>query len=172
ARGMLKAAIRDDDPVLFFEHTTLYFTEGAVPDDEEVIPLGRGDVSRVGKDITLVSISEMVHHCLAAAAEVQAQDGIDVEVIDLRSLYPLDVDLVLQSVQKTHRLLVVQEGPLIGGWGGEIAAQVAARSFDDLDAPPVRLGAKRVPTPSADFLLREVVPQRADVVRALRELAH
>lgn len=170
ARALLKAAIRDDDPVLFFEHTSLYGAEDEVPEEEETIPLGQGAIRRPGQDLTVVSISEMVHRCIAAAAEVHAQDGIDAEIIDLRTLYPLDVELVLRSVQKTHRLLVVQEAPLIGGWGGEIVAQVSAEAFDYLDAPTARLGAKRIPTPSAEPLFREVYPQRDDICRAIRDL--
>lgn len=170
ARALLKAAIRDDDPVLFFEHSSLYGTEENVPEKEEIIPLGQGTIRRPGQDLTVVSISEMVLRCLAAAADVQTTDGIDAEVIDLRTLYPLDIELVLESVRKTHRLLVVQEAPLIGGWGGEIAAQVSAQAFEHLHSAPARLGAKRFPTPSAEPLFREVYPQLGDIVGAIRDV--
>lgn len=170
ARGLLKAAIRDDDPVLFFEHTSLYVMQDEVPEAEEVIPLGEGIVRRPGSDVTVVSISEMVLRCMTAAAELEANDGINAEVIDLRTLYPLDVDLVLESVQKTRRLLVVQEAPLVGGWGGEVVAAVSAQAFDSLDAAPTRLGAKRFPAPSAEQFLREVYPQPETIVDAVRAL--
>lgn len=168
ARGLLKAAIRDDGPVLFFEHASLYGTEDTVPDEEEVIPLGQGVIRRPGHGVTVVSISEMVNRCLRAAEEAQATAGIDAEVIDLRTLYPLDIDLVLSSVERTRRLLVVQEGPEIGGWGGEVVSQVSAKLFHVLASPPARLGAKRFPTPSAEVLFRQVFPQQADVLQALK----
>ena len=169
AKGLLTAAIRDDDPVIFLEHKLLYRTKGPVPVGEHVVPLGVADVKRPGKDLTLVSWSRHVLFSLEAAATL-AQDGIDVEVVDLRTLVPLDRAAVLASVRKTHRLLVVHEAIRRGGYGGEIAALVAEEAFDDLDTAPRRLAGMETPIPYARHLEQSVVPQVDDIVRVVKEM--
>ncbi len=169
AKGLLAAAIRDDDPVMFIEHKLLYRTKGPVPAGEYVIPLGKADVKRAGRDLTIVTWSREVLFALEAA-ETLARDGIEAEVIDLRSLVPLDRETILASVRRTRRLLVVHEAILRGGYGGEIAALVAEEAFDDLDAPPRRLAGVETPIPYAAHLERGVVPQVEDIVRVAREV--
>ncbi|HEX7398438.1 MAG TPA: alpha-ketoacid dehydrogenase subunit beta [Candidatus Limnocylindrales bacterium] len=169
AKGLLAAAIRDDDPVMFIEHKLLYRTKGPVPTGEHVVPLGKADVKRAGRDLTIVTWSREVLFALEAA-ETLAGDGIEAEVIDLRTLVPLDRDAILASVRRTRRLLVVHEAIRRGGYGGEIAAMVAEEAFDDLDAPPRRLAGVETPIPYAAHLERGVVPQVEDIVRVAREL--
>jgi pyruvate/2-oxoglutarate/acetoin dehydrogenase E1 component len=168
AKGLLAAAIRDDDPVMFIEHKLLYRTKGPVPTGEHVVPLGKADVKRAGRDLTIVTWSREVLFALEAA-ETLAGDGIEAEVIDLRTLVPLDRDAILASVRRTRRLLVVHEAIRRGGYGGEIAAMVAEEAFDDLDAPPRRLAGVETPIPYAAHLERGVVPQVEDIVRVARE---
>jgi pyruvate/2-oxoglutarate/acetoin dehydrogenase E1 component len=169
AKGLLTAAIRDDDPVMFIEHKLLYRTKGPVPDGEHVIPLGKADIKREGRDLTIVTWSREVLFALEAA-ETLAAEGVDAEVIDLRTLVPLDRETILASVRKTRRLLVVHEAIKRGGYGGEIAALVAEEAFDDLDAPPRRLAGVETPIPYAAHLERGVVPQVEDIVRVAKEL--
>jgi pyruvate/2-oxoglutarate/acetoin dehydrogenase E1 component len=169
AKGLLTAAIRDDDPVMFIEHKLLYRTKGQVPVGEYVVPLGQADVKRQGSDLTIVTWSREVLFGLEAATQLAA-DGVDAEVIDLRTLVPLDRETILASVRKTHRLLVVHEAIKRGGYGGEIAALVAEEAFDDLDAPPRRLAGVETPIPYAAHLERGVIPQVEDIVRVAKEL--
>jgi pyruvate/2-oxoglutarate/acetoin dehydrogenase E1 component len=169
AKGLLTAAIRDDDPVMFIEHKLLYRTKGAVPAGEYIVPLGKADVKREGTDLTIVTWSREVLFALEAAAKL-AEEGIEAEVIDLRSLVPLDKEAILASVRKTRRLLVVHEAIKRGGYGGEIAALVAEEAFDDLDAPPRRLAGVETPIPYAAHLERGVVPQVEDIVRVAKEV--
>ena len=169
AKGLLTAAIRDDDPVMFIEHKLLYRTKGPVPEGEYVVPLGKADVKREGSDLTIVTWSREVLFALEAAAKLAAE-GVDAEVIDLRSLVPLDREAILASVRKTRRLLVVHEAIKRGGYGGEIAALVAEEAFDDLDAPPRRLAGVETPIPYAAHLERGVIPQVEDIVRVAKEL--
>jgi pyruvate dehydrogenase E1 component beta subunit len=169
AKGLLAASIRDDDPVIFLEHKLLYRTKGQVPAGEHLVPLGKADVKRAGTDLTIVSWSRDVLLALEAAAQL-APEGIDAEVIDLRSLVPLDREAVLGSVRKTHRLLVVHEAIRRGGFGGEVASMVAEEAFDDLDAPPRRLAGLETPIPYARHLEKTVVPQVEDIVRIAREV--
>jgi pyruvate/2-oxoglutarate/acetoin dehydrogenase E1 component len=169
AKGLLAAAIRDDDPVMFIEHKLLYRTKGPVPEGEHVVPLGKADVKRQGSDLTIVTWSREVLFALEAA-EILAAQGLDAEVIDLRSLVPLDREAILASVRKTRRLLVVHEAIKRGGYGGEIAALVAEEAFDDLDAPPRRLAGVETPIPYAAHLERAVIPQVEDIVRVAKEL--
>jgi acetoin:2,6-dichlorophenolindophenol oxidoreductase subunit beta len=169
AKGLLTSAIRDDDPVIFLEHKLLYRTKGQVPTGEHLVPLGKADVKRAGTDLTIVTWSREVLFALEAAEKL-ATDGIEAEVIDLRSLVPLDRDALLASVHKTHRLLVVHEAIKRGGYGGEIAAIVAEEAFDDLDAPPRRLAGLETPIPYAQHLEKTVVPQVEDIVRVAKEL--
>jgi len=169
AKGLLTASIRDDDPVIFLEHKLLYRTKGQVPTGEHVVPLGKADVKRAGTDLTIVTWSREVLFSLEAAEKLAA-DGVEAEVIDLRSLVPLDREAVLASVRKTHRLLVVHEAIKRGGYGGEIASIVAEEAFDDLDAPPRRLAGLETPIPYAQHLEKTVVPQVDDIVRVAKEL--
>ena len=169
AKGLLKSAIRDDDPVLYFEHKALFKTKGVVPDEEYLVPLGQAAVRRPGTDVTIVSYSLMVQRCLEAADELQ-RDGIDAEVLDLRSLRPLDWDAIATSVRKTHRVVVAHEACRTGGVGAEIAAQIGEELFDDLDAPVRRVGARDVPMPFSPPLEKFVLPGPTDVVAAVRRV--
>jgi pyruvate/2-oxoglutarate/acetoin dehydrogenase E1 component len=167
AKGLLKTAVRGDDPVLFIEHKLLYMTDGDVPEEEYLIPFGVADVKRAGRDVTLVTWSHMVLKSLQAAAKL-AEDGIDVEVIDLRTLVPMDVDAVLASVRKTGRLVVAHEAVKRGGVGGDVAAMVAERGFHDLRAPIVRVAGKNTVIPFNLALERASVPQVEDIVAGVR----
>ena len=169
AKGLLKAAIRDDDPVLYFEHKALFKMKGEVPDDEYVVPLGKAALARPGRDVTILTYSLMTHRCLEAAEHL-AEAGIQAEVIDLRSLKPLDWDRIADSVRQTHRALIVHEACRTGGVGGELAARIGEELFDWLDAPVGRVGAKDVPMPFSPSLERFVLPQTEDVVAAVRRL--
>ena len=169
AKGLLKAAIRDDNPVIFLEHKRLYDTVGEVPKEEYVIPLGRADVKRVGADVTVVAYSYTVPMALAAA-ETLAAEGIDVEVLDLRSLDPLDEDAILASVAKTNRLVIAQETWPHCSISSEVAALVVEKGFDSLDAPILRVTSKNVPTPFSPVLEDYVLPQEADIVAAVRRV--
>jgi len=169
AKGLLTASIRDDDPVIFIEHKLLYRTKGQVPTGEHVVPLGRADVKREGKDLTIVTWSREVLFALEAAQRLAA-DGIEAEIVDVRSLVPLDAETILASVRKTHRVLVVHEAIKRGGYGGEIAALVAEQAFDDLDAPPRRLAGLETPIPYAAHLEKTVTPQIEDIVRVAKEV--
>ncbi|MDP9265042.1 MAG: alpha-ketoacid dehydrogenase subunit beta [Chloroflexota bacterium] len=169
AKGLLTAAIRDDNPVIFIEHKLLYRTKGDVPVGDHIVPLGVARIAREGSDLTIVTWSREAVFSLEAA-EVLASEGVDAEVIDIRSLVPLDKGAILSSVRKTHRLLVVHEAIKRGGYGGEIAALAAEEAFDDLDAPPRRLAGSETPIPYAAHLEKGVVPQVEDIVRAAKEL--
>jgi len=169
AKGLLAAAIRDDDPVMFIEHKLLYRTKGDVPAGEHLVPLGRADVKRPGRDLTIVSWSRELVFSLEAA-ETLAGEGIEAEVVDVRTLVPLDVATILASVRRTRHCLVVHEAIKRGGYGAEIAALVAEEAFDDLDAPPKRLAGLDTPIPYAKHLERSVVPQVEDIVAAARAL--
>ena len=167
AKGLLKAAIRDDDPVIFIEHKLLYMTEGEVPDDEGPLPLGVADVKREGTDVTLVTWSHMTLKSLQAAEELAA-DGISVEVIDLRTLVPMDIEGILRSVRRTGRLVVAQEAIKRGGVGSDVAAIVAEQAFDSLRAPIVRVAGLNTPVPFNLALEKATVPQVADIVTGIR----
>ncbi len=171
AKGLLLAAIDDPDPVMIFEHKLLYKMRGSVPDGHYKTPIGSAAVRRAGRDLTIVAMSIMVHKALDAA-ETLAADGIDVEVIDLRSVRPMDRTTVLSSVRKTGRLLTVYEGVKTLGVGAEISAMVAeSDAFDFLDAPIIRLGGAEVPIPYNPDLEKAVVPQIPDILEAARDLA-
>jgi pyruvate dehydrogenase E1 component beta subunit len=169
AKGLLKSAIRSDDPVMFLEHEGLYAIKGEVPDSEYTIPLGVADVKRQGKDVTLLAVSRMVYVCLEAAEQL-AKDGIEAEVVDLRALNPLDMSTVLESVRKTHRAVTVEESWLTGGWGGELVARIVEAAFDDLDAPVLRVGGEDVPMPYNKALEKAAIPSAADVVARVKEI--
>ena len=170
AKGLLKTAIRDDNPVMFLEQKTLYRTKGMVPDEEYTIPLGQADIKRQGTDCTIVTYGRMVQFSLQAAEKL-AKEGVSLEVIDLRSLMPLDVKTIIESVKKTHRALVVHEAVQFGGFGGEIAGQIAdSEAFYYLDAPIRRLGALSCPIPFNPNLERETFPTPEKIIAQVRSL--
>jgi pyruvate dehydrogenase E1 component beta subunit len=169
AKGLLKTAIRDDNPVIFLEHKALYFTKGAVPEGDVTVPLGVADVKRVGRDVTVVGVHTMVGKALQAAQRL-ADEGIELEVIDPRSLVPLDEATIVESVQKTGRLIVSHEAYTRGGYGAEIITRVIEAAFDYLDAPPVRVCARDVPVPYSAVLETAALPQVDDLVAAARAL--
>jgi acetoin:2,6-dichlorophenolindophenol oxidoreductase subunit beta len=172
AKGLLKAAMDDDNPVIFYEHKLLYKTKGHVPEEQYSIPLGKADVKRKGKDITIVATSIMVHKALEAAAELE-KEGIDVEIIDPRTLVPLDEETIIESVKKTGRVIVVHEAVKRGGFGGEIASVIAeSEAFDYLDAPIKRLGGLPIPIPYNPNLEKAAVPQVHDIIHAVKETVH
>jgi len=172
AKALLKAAIRDPNPVVFLEHELVYGTSFPVPDlDDYVLPIGKAAVKRAGSDVTLVAYSRMVGFALAAAEEL-AEQGIDAEVIDLRSIRPLDTATVIESVKKTNRLVTCEEGWRYMGVGAEIAASVVAEAFDYLDAPPARVHQKDVPLPYAANLEAMSLPGVADIVAAARKVCY
>jgi pyruvate dehydrogenase E1 component beta subunit len=169
AKGLLKSAIRDDNPVIFLEHKLLYFTKGPVPAGDYTVPLGVADVKRAGTDVTVVGIHTMVGKALKAAEEL-AREGIELEVVDPRTLVPLDEEAIVDSVKKTGRLIVSHEAYGRAGYGAEIVARVVELAFDYLDAPPQRVVAKDVPLPYAQTLEMAALPQTEDLVAAARKL--
>jgi pyruvate dehydrogenase E1 component beta subunit len=168
-KGLLKAAIRDDNPVMFFNHLALGGQRGEVPDEEYVIPLGQADVKREGRDVTIACAGLMVHHCLQAAQEL-ANDGIEVEVIDLRTLKPWDETRVLESVAKTGRFLAVDESYPVCGAASEWAATVAEQGFRHLKAPVRRLSSKHVPVPFSPALEKMMIPSAEEIGNAVRRV--
>ncbi len=167
AKGLLKASIRDNDTVVFIENEINYGDVGEVPDGEYIIPLGRADVKRAGSDVTIVAHSRMTGFALAAAEEL-AKQGIQAEVVDPRTIRPLDENTILASVAKTNRCVVVEEGWRFAGIGAEISARIMERGFDDLDAPVVRVTGKDVPMPYAANLEAMALPSIAEIVEAAR----
>jgi pyruvate/2-oxoglutarate/acetoin dehydrogenase E1 component len=171
AKGMLVTAIRDNNAVIFMEHKLLYRTKGPVPEETYAVPFGKAHIARSGHDLTVLTYSMMTLRSLEAAAILE-KEGIDLEVVDLRSLRPLDEETIHQSVSKTGRVLIVHEAPSIGAFGGELAAVIASGpSFDRLDAPIQRLGGKECPIPYNRGMERAAVPQVEDIVAAARRLA-
>ena len=169
AKGLLKASIRDDNPTIFIEHKLLYMTKGEVPEDDYIVPLGQADIKRAGNDITLVTYSYMTLKCLEAA-EVLAKEGIGVEVIDLRTLTPLDKDTILESVEKTGRAIVVHEAVKRGGIGGDIASMIMEEAYDDLDGPVVRICGKNTTIPYNLELEKVCVPSTEDIIEGILEM--
>lgn len=169
AKGLLKAAIRSDDPVLYFEHKALFSVKGPVPEGEHIVPIGKANIAREGKDVTIVSYSLMMTHALAAADKLAGQ-GIDAEVVDLRTISPLDKETIFASVAKTKRLIIVHEAVKTGGVGAEIAASVAEEMIDYLDAPIRRLGAPFVPIPFSPSLEKLVKIGAEDIVTAVKTI--
>jgi pyruvate dehydrogenase E1 component beta subunit len=169
AKGLLTTAIRDDNPVLFIEHKMLYGVEGGVPEESYTIPFGQADVKREGRDVTVVATAAMVHKALAAADEL-AQEGIEIEVVDPRTLSPLDGEGIIASVKKTHRLVIVHEEVRQAGSGAEIAAIAAEEAFDYLDAPIKRVAAPFTPVPFSPALEGEFIPNEAQIVTAVRQV--
>jgi pyruvate/2-oxoglutarate/acetoin dehydrogenase E1 component len=173
AKGLIKAAIRDDDPVLYFEHKYLYRRiKEALPDGEEVLtPIGKARIAREGKDLSVITWSAMVFKALEAAERLSAEDGLSVEVLDLRTLMPMDDDAIVATVKKTSRVLIAHEDTRTGGVAGEITARINDLAFEWLDAPVKRVAAHDVPLPYAPTLEDFVLPQSDDLVKALRWLA-
>ncbi|MGG3873451.1 alpha-ketoacid dehydrogenase subunit beta [Brevibacillus laterosporus] len=172
-KGLLKAAIDDHNPVIFYEHKLLYKTLGHVPEESYSIPLGVADVKREGTDVTIVATAIMIHKALEAAAELE-KEGISVEVIDPRTLVPLDTDTIIRSVKKTGKLIVVHEAVKFGGFGGEIVSMIAeSEAFDYVDAPIRRLGGKWIPMPYNPVLEKAAIPQVPDIIQAVKDtVAH
>jgi len=169
AKGLLKTAILDDNPVIYFEHRCLYDSKGPVPENSYSISFGRADVKKEGRDVTLIATAEMVIKSLSVAEELE-QEGISVEVIDPRTLNPLDMETIYESVKKTGRVLIVHEAVLTCGSGAEIAARISEEAFDYLDAPVKRLATKDVPIPMAPVLEGFVIPQKEDIRIAVKDL--
>ena len=168
-KGLLAAAIRDPDPVLFFEQKSLYSLKGEVPDGEYVDQLGKAKVLRRGKDCTIVALALMVHKALDAAAILEKEYGISATVVDLRSLVPLDTQTILTEVAATGRLITVEENPRLCGWGAEIASIVADECFWDLDGPIHRITTPHIPLPAADLLEDNTIPSVERIVREIRQ---
>jgi pyruvate dehydrogenase E1 component beta subunit len=168
-KGLIKTAIRDDDPVVFFQHKKLFAQTGPVPGQDYLIPLGKGEIKRAGKDITLITYSRMTYLSLEAADQL-ATEGIETEVIDLRTLKPFDFQLISESVKKTYNVLVVHEACMTGGFGAEIAAKIGEELFDYLDAPVTRVGARDVPIPFSPVMEKFVLPQVGDIVAGAKQV--
>jgi pyruvate dehydrogenase E1 component beta subunit len=166
--GLLAAAVRDPDPVIFFEHKSLYNSKGEVPDGEIIDTLGTAKILRAGKDCTIVALALMVPRALEAAERLRIDHGIDCEVVDVRSLVPLDTRTILGSVAKTHRLFTVEENPRLCGWGAEIVSIVVDEAFYDLDGPPVRITTPHIPLPAADIMEDIVLPTPQRIVDTIR----
>lgn len=169
AKGLLKAAIRSDDPVLFIEHSTLYQWRGEVPDGDYTIPIGKSKVQREGKHVTIITYSKMLQKSMQAADDL-IKEGIDVEIVDLRSLRPLDMGPVIESIKKTNRAVVVEEGWKSFGVGSEVVSRIYEEAFDYVDAPIIRIAQKEVPLPYNQALEQMALPQVADIIKAVKEV--
>jgi pyruvate dehydrogenase E1 component beta subunit len=169
AKGLLKSAIRSKDPVMFIEHATLYQTRGEVPEGDYTVPIGKSIVQRPGKDVTLVTYSKMLEICTKAAEQLAAE-GIEAEIVDLRTLRPLDMEPVIESVRKTNRAVVVEEGWGSYGVGSEVASRIYEQAFDDLDAPVKRVAQIEVPLPYNRTLEQIALPKVEDVIKAVKEV--
>jgi len=169
AKGLLKAAIRSNDPIFFIEHATLYQTRGEVPEGDYIVPIGKSTVQRPGKDVTIVTYSKMLELSLKAAEQL-SKEGIEVEIVDLRSLRPLDMDPVITSFKKTNRAVIVEEGWKSFGVGAEVMAQIYEQAFDYVDAPILRVAQKEVPLPYNRNLEQMALPQVEDIIKAVKEV--
>lgn len=172
AKGLLKSAVRDDDPVVFIEGELLYNVKGEVPEEEYVVPIGSADVKRAGSDVTIVAYGKMVHESLAAAERLAAEDGLEAEVVDLRTVRPMDLSTVLESVRKTNRVVVAEEGWPVANVGAQLTDDIQREAFDDLDAPVARVSALDVPMPYARNLEKLVVPSADHIVAAARHVGY
>jgi pyruvate dehydrogenase E1 component beta subunit len=166
--GLFAAAVRDNDPVMFFEHKSLYGIKGEVPDGEHVVELGKAKIVRSGDDVTVVALAAMVHRALDAAEILQSEHGISANVIDVRSLVPLDTKTILEETSRTGRLVTVEENPRLCGWGAEIASIAAEECFYDLDGPIVRITTPHIPLPAADALEDIAIPSVTRIVDTIR----
>jgi len=170
AKGLLKSSIRSNNPVLFIENATVYQQRGEVPDGEYLTPIGKSKVQREGSDVTVITYSKMLGYTMKAAAQLEKEDGISVEVVDLRTLRPLDMDPVIESFKKTNRAVIAEEGWRSYGVGAEIAARIQEEAFDYLDAPIKRVAQKEVPLPYNARLEQMALPQVEDIVQAVKEV--
>ena len=171
AKGLLKSAIRDDDPVIFMESEQMYGDKGEVPEGEYLIPIGVADVKREGSDVTIVSFGKIIKEAYAAAEELE-KDGISCEIIDLRTVRPLDINTVIESVRKTNRLVILEEAWPFGNVSTEITFQVQEKAFDYLDAPIVKINTADTPAPYSPVLLKEWIPNSNDVVKAVKKVLY
>ena len=171
AKGLLKSAIRDDDPVIFMESEQMYGDKGEVPEGEYLIPIGVADVKREGSDVTIVSFGKIIKEAYAAAEELE-KDGISCEIIDLRTVRPLDINTVIESVKKTNRLVILEEAWPFGNVSTEITFQVQEKAFDYLDAPIVKINTADTPAPYSPVLLKEWIPNSNDVVKAVKKVLY
>ncbi|MGB9641265.1 MAG: alpha-ketoacid dehydrogenase subunit beta [Anaerolineales bacterium] len=169
AKGLLKSAIRSNDPILFIEHATLYQSRGEVPEGDYLIPIGKSKIQRQGKDVTIVTYSKMLEVSMKAADQL-SQDGIEAEIVDLRTLRPLDMQPVIESFKKTNRAVIVEEGWRSYGVGAEVAARIYEEAFDYVDAPIQRVAQKEVPLPYNRTLEQMALPQVEDVIQAVKEV--
>ncbi|MCU0537564.1 MAG: alpha-ketoacid dehydrogenase subunit beta [Hydrococcus sp. Prado102] len=169
AKGLLKAAIRDDNPVLFFEHVLLYNLKENLPDKEYIVPLNKSEVVRPGKDVTILTYSRMRHHCLQALKQLE-KEGYDPEIIDLITLKPFDMETISNSIRKTHRVIIVEECMKTGGIAAELIALINEQLFDELDAPVVRLSSQDIPTPYNGTLERLTIVQPPQIVEAVKNM--
>jgi pyruvate dehydrogenase E1 component beta subunit len=169
AKGLMKAAIRDNNPVLFFEHVLLYNLKQDLPEEEYVLPLNKAEIVRKGKDVTILTYSRMRHHVLQALKPL-TKEGYDPEVIDLISLKPLDFETIGASIQKTHRVIIVEECMRSGGIGAELTASINDRLFDELDAPVVRLASQDIPTPYNGTLENLTIVQPQQIIEAVKKI--
>jgi len=169
AKGLLKSSIRDDNPIVFIEHKMLYQTKGLIPEGEYTVPIGKAEIKKEGKDLTIITYSRTVLFAIEAAKELQKQ-GIDVEIIDLRTLLPMDIETVMNSVKKTHKVIIVHEACKTGGVGAEIGMKIIENGFDYLDAPIVRVAGADVPMPKSPVLEKLAVPSIDDIVQAAKKL--
>jgi len=170
AKGLLKSSIRDNNPVIFIEHKLLYMTKGEVPEEEYLVPLGKADIKKAGDDITLISYSYMTLKCLEAA-ELLEKEGISAEVVDLRTLNPMDKEAILESVRKTGKAIVVHEACRRGGVGGDIAAMIMEEAYDDLDGPVQRIAGKNTPIPYNIDLEKACVPAVEEIIEGVLKMA-
>ncbi|MGC9343993.1 MAG: alpha-ketoacid dehydrogenase subunit beta, partial [Bacteroidales bacterium] len=171
AKGLLKSSIRSDEPVIFLEHKLLYMEKGEVPEEEYIIPLGKGDIKREGKDATLIAWSGMIPKAMQAA-EILAKEGVDTEVVDPRTLNPLDTELILNSVRKTEHVIIAQEAIRRGGVASDIASLIQEKAFDYLDAPIEIIAGKNIPTPFNLNLEKMVVPNVEDICEGVRRAVY
>ena len=171
AKGLLKAAIRDDDPVIFMESEQMYGDKGEVPEGEYILPIGVADIKREGSDVTVVSFGKIIKEAYAAADALE-KEGISCEVIDLRTVRPLDINTILESVKKTNRLVILEEAWPFGNVSTEITYQVQEKAFDHLDAPIIKINTADTPAPYSPVLLKDWLPNRDDVVRAVKKVLY
>ena len=171
AKGLLKSAIRDDDPVIFMESEQMYGDKGEVPEDEYIIPIGKAEVKKVGKDVTIVSFGKIIKEVFKAA-EILKQENIEVEIIDLRTIRPLDYDTIIESIKKTNRLVIVEESWPFGNISTEITYQVQNIAFDYLDAPVIKINTADTPAPYSPSLLKEWLPNHNDVIKAVNKVLY
>jgi pyruvate dehydrogenase E1 component beta subunit len=171
AKGLLKSAIRDNDPIIFMESEQMYGEKGEVPEEEYLIPIGKADIKRAGTDVTLVSFGKIIKTCFTAAEELE-KDGVSCEIIDLRTIRPIDYDTIIESVKKTNRLVIVEEAWPLGSIATEVSFKVQREAFDYLDAPVLRVTSADVPLPYAPTLIEAALPNADRVVRAVKQVLY